>query len=60
VRFCGIDAPELAQPLGKESRDYLKQLVGSGSVRMIAVEKDKYGYIESSMGETNREIGWCG
>jgi endonuclease YncB( thermonuclease family) len=42
VRFCGIDAPELAQPLGKESRDYLKQLVGSGSVRMIAVEKDKY------------------
>jgi endonuclease YncB( thermonuclease family) len=42
VRFCGIDAPELAQPLGKESRDYLKQLVGSGSVRMIAVEKDRY------------------
>ncbi len=27
IRFCGIDALELAQPMGKESRDYLKRLV---------------------------------
>lgn len=24
IRFCGIDAPELKQPLGIESRDYLR------------------------------------
>ncbi|MEM8723285.1 MAG: hypothetical protein AAGE84_29030 [Cyanobacteria bacterium P01_G01_bin.39] len=24
IRFCGIDAPELKQPLGVESRDYLR------------------------------------
>ena len=24
VRLCGIDSPELAQPLGIESRDYLR------------------------------------
>jgi micrococcal nuclease len=42
VRFCGIDAPELAQPLGVESRDYLMRLVGDGAVRVVMVEKDKY------------------
>jgi endonuclease YncB( thermonuclease family) len=42
VRFCGIDAPELAQPLGVESRDYLRRLVGDGVVRVVTVEKDKY------------------
>ncbi|MEM7757129.1 MAG: hypothetical protein AAF298_03225 [Cyanobacteria bacterium P01_A01_bin.40] len=24
IRFCGIDAPEIKQPLGVESRDYLR------------------------------------
>jgi endonuclease YncB( thermonuclease family) len=42
VRFCGIDAPELAQPLGVESRDYLMRLVGDGAVRVVTVEQDKY------------------
>jgi micrococcal nuclease len=42
VRFCGIDAPELAQPLGVESRDYLMRLVGTGAVRVVKVEQDKY------------------
>lgn len=27
IRVWGIDAPELKQPLGKDSRDYLKKLV---------------------------------
>jgi micrococcal nuclease len=43
VRFCGIDAPELAQPLGVESRDYLRRLLGDGRVRLVEVERDKYG-----------------
>jgi micrococcal nuclease len=43
IRFCGIDAPELAQPLGAESRDYLRRLVGTGAVRVVKVEQDRYG-----------------
>jgi endonuclease YncB( thermonuclease family) len=42
VRFWGINAPELAQPLGVKSRDYLKRVVGDGAVRVVMVEKDKY------------------
>ncbi len=43
ARFCGIDAPEKAQPLGIRSRDTLRSLVGNGSVRIVAVERDRYG-----------------
>lgn len=28
VRLCGINAPEVAQPLGRQSREYLQQLIG--------------------------------
>lgn len=44
-RFCGIDAPELNQPLGKESRDKLRSLVLSSKnkVMISKVEKDRYG-----------------
>lgn len=42
VRFACIDAPELAQPLGKESRDYLRSLTSS-SVRIQPITTDKYG-----------------
>ena len=43
VRLYGIDAPELAQPLGEESRDQLAALVRSGGIRMDAVARDRYG-----------------
>ena len=43
VRFCGIDAPEISQPLGKASRDYLKSLIPSNSsVQISIVGTDKY------------------
>lgn len=45
VRLCGIDAPELEQPLGAVSRDYLQQLINqspSGQVGVIPVERDQY------------------
>lgn len=44
-RFCGIDAPELSQPLGKESRDKLRSLILSSKnkVMISEVEKDRYG-----------------
>ena len=31
IRLCGIDAPELKQPLGIESRDYLRSLIAKGA-----------------------------
>lgn len=46
IRLCGIDAPELAQPLGTASRDYLKQLLAQaprGQVQIVPVETDFYG-----------------
>jgi endonuclease YncB( thermonuclease family) len=45
VRFCGIDSPELAQPLGIAARDYLRSLVnkGNGEIYVTPIEKDRYG-----------------
>lgn len=46
IRLCGIDAPEIDQPLGKASRDHLKDLVAqsyNGTVGIIPVERDPYG-----------------
>ena len=45
IRLCGIDAPEVKQPLGIESRDYLRSLVASsqGQVIVIEMDRDRYG-----------------
>ena len=45
IRFCGIDAPEIKQPLGIEARDYLRSLVelGDGHLFLLPIEKDRYG-----------------
>lgn len=45
VRFACIDAPELAQPLGKESRDFLKSLIvqNGDRVTLKIVDTDRYG-----------------
>lgn len=45
IRLCGIDAPEAKQPLGIESRDYLRSLVATASNKVIVIEmdRDKYG-----------------
>jgi endonuclease YncB( thermonuclease family) len=44
IRFCGIDAPELKQPLGIESRDYLRSLIakGNGTIYVLPIEEDRY------------------
>jgi len=55
LRLCGIDAPEISQPLGKDSRDYLRflrsaslSLLPTGkAVQISIVDTDKY----------NRKIG---
>lgn len=59
IRLCGIDAPEAKQPLGIESRNYLRSLVASsqGQVIVIEMDRDKYGrsvaevLLESPSGE---------
>lgn len=43
VRLYGIDAPELAQPYGRESRQQLEKLVRRGGIRMDVVSTDRYG-----------------
>ena len=47
IRFCGIDAPEVKppQPLGIESRDYLRSLIaqGNGTIYVQPIEEDRYG-----------------
>jgi micrococcal nuclease len=45
IRFCGIDAPELGQPLGEESKANLKRLIDKGhwKVSLVYMESDRYG-----------------
>ena len=43
VRLYGIDAPELAQPYGQESRQQLQSLVRGGGIRMDVKATDRYG-----------------
>jgi endonuclease YncB( thermonuclease family) len=49
IRFCGIDAPEIAhrgkpaQPYGKEATDLVKRLLSRGQVKVVPVESDRYG-----------------
>jgi hypothetical protein len=48
IRLCGIDAPEISQPLGKDSGDYLRFLLPvQKDVKISIVDTDKY----------NRKIG---
>jgi len=59
IRLCGIDAPEVKQPLGIESRDYLRSLIAKVSNQVIVIEmdRDRYGrsvaevLLESPSGE---------
>jgi micrococcal nuclease len=45
IRFCGIDSPEKAQPLGKEAKANLQRLVdeAGGKVTIAEIESDRYG-----------------
>lgn len=45
VRLSGIDAPELAQPGGRASREYLAAMVLGAPVEIIPQDRDKYGRV---------------
>ena len=45
VRFACVDAPELKQPLGQESRNYLRSMINEagGKVKVKVINTDRYG-----------------
>lgn len=45
IRLAGIDAPESNQPYGSESRTALAQMLNGKTVRVIAIDRDRYGRI---------------
>lgn len=43
LRLAGINAPELTQPRGTESRDYLEGLIAGQPLIADTIKMDKYG-----------------
>lgn len=46
IRFCGVDSPEIDQPMGVAARDHLRALVDKGEggqIIVVPIEKDRYG-----------------
>jgi len=71
VRFACGDAPELKQPMGEESRNYLQSLVNRGGnkvklqpitvdrySRTVAQPGNNYGLIQSQMAITGMAYGY--
>jgi endonuclease YncB( thermonuclease family) len=56
IRFACVDAPELKQPLGEESRNYLRSMINeaNGKVKVKIIETDRYG---RSVGEVWTKSG---
>lgn len=55
IRFACIDAPELKQPLGQESRDYLRSIVAKGGnkVKLQPITTDRYGRTVAQLWNNN-------
>ena len=49
VRLAGIDAPELAQPWGVQSRTALRRLVAGQTVRVEVTDRDRYNRLVGKM-----------
>lgn len=51
IRLCGMDAPELAQPLGREAQQSLERLIqaGGNSVMVTPIERDRSGRLVSEV-----------
>jgi micrococcal nuclease len=43
IRIWGIDAPELSETGGKDSRDYLRSMISGKRLSCQLVERDRYG-----------------
>ena len=55
VRFACIDAPELKQPLGEESRNHLRSIVSKGNnkVKLQPITVDRYGRTVAQLWNNN-------
>ncbi len=56
VRLQGIDAPEIAQPYGIESRNLLSKLTRKKKVRIATRGKDRYGRTVGEIFVGNKSI----
>jgi endonuclease YncB( thermonuclease family) len=60
VRLHGIDAPERRQPFGTKARERLAELTHGKSVRVLPVDRDRYGRtvarIEVEGQDVNRQM----
>jgi len=43
IRLYGIDAPEISQPGGNESKNFLKNFISNKMVRIEPIDHDRYG-----------------
>lgn len=59
VRFACIDAPELKQPMGKASRDYLRSLISKSNekVGLNIITTDRYGRSVAEVWINSSEAG---
>ncbi len=57
VRIYGIDAPEIHQKSGKESRDNLKKIIGRSQVFLIPKARDKFGRMVAQVLVDGQDIG---
>lgn len=57
IRLCGIDAPEIGQPLGVEARDYLRNILTRQNVHVEEVNEDRYGRTVADLILVDRNIG---
>lgn len=49
IRLAGIDAPELSQPWGIQSRSALRRLVQGQQVVVVVTDRDRYGRLVGQM-----------
>lgn len=56
VRLSEIDAPEINQKFGTESKNYLASLVLNKEIELIYITEDRYGRIVAKIYKDNKDI----
>ena len=60
IRIAGIDAPEAAQPFGRESREYLARLVSGAEVRAECPKAGRSGVLVCKVSARPTDCATCG